>query len=581
MCLANVLLDASGPPSRGARMDVKMYSRMSAKLIVSAIALTMVAVALSPAAPNASAEWTGSWDTETPMGAAASQSVVVSGLDGTVYVMGGVSNIGYGTIGDSYSYDPDTGDWTVLASMPYPERGAAGAVGLDGRVYVFGGDDSIGRTQIYDPDTDAWSDGATMLDWAWEAKAAMVTDGSMWVVGGEGPVEGGYVQIYDPVADSWSEGPAAPAAVLCGSLVAMGDDLYYSGGCVGDYTGTTQFYKYDSAEDEWVSLAALPAARAAHASVVGVDGLLYVIGGSDNGWNTGSTAPMSSTIVYDPATDEWASSGNMDYARKYLGAVVTGDGRIMAFGGNTLAAVLDVVESMQLYLFDYSVALSSSSVRAGESLLLLADAEFTYIEEHSSEIGWALVSADDGTYYGGEYVWSPTAAPMALSIDVPSAAPAGDYLVLIVYWLAYADVAYEYLSDIELELEVLPAADPADMLIADLEAQIADLEAQLAELNDSMAASDAALAADIAALEDALAALEASVGADNQALMDEIAALQDQVDALQSSLDSADTTSDGDDTMTFAIIGLLVVVIVLLLVMMVMGRKEAPPPPAQ
>gem|GEM_PF-1072684 len=568
-------------------MDVNMNSRMSARLIVSAVALALVAVALSSAVPNAGASWTGDWDAELPMGAPASQAVVVSGLDGTVYVMGGVAGIGFVTVVDAYAYDPDTGDWTVLTSMPYGERGACGAVGLDGRVYIFGGEDYMARTQIYDPDLDSWSSGTDMLYGSWEAKAAMVGNGSIWVVGGEGVPSAGYVQIYDPAEDSWSVGPAAPADVQCGALVAIGEDLYYSGGGDGSYTGTTQFFKYDSATLEWVSMADLPEPRAAHASVVGVDGLVYVVGGSDNGYNTGSTAVYSSTAVYDPATDEWSSAGSMDSARKYLGAVVTMDGRILAMGGNTLAEVLDVVESMQLYLFDYSVELSSSSVRAGESVLLMADAEFVYVEESGNELRWALVSVDDGTLYASEYVWNSMPSPMALTIDVSAVAPAGDYLVVIEYWYVYADVTYEYVTDLALELEVLPAADPADLLIADLEEQIGALEEQLSELNDSMAASDAALMADIAALEDALAALEASVDTDNLALMDEIAALQDQITALQTALDEAnqdvgDVQTSVDDKMSavmgYAIIGLLVVVVLLLIVMMVMGRKTAPPP---
>lgn len=596
-----------------------MHSRIAAKMIVSAMTLTLVAVALSSAVPNASAGWTGDWNTETPMGVTVSQAAVVSGLDGTVYVMGGVETIGYSPVSSAYAYDPDTGDWTVLASMPSAERGNTGAAGLDGLIYVFGGDDYLGLTQIYDPEADSWSAGADMLDGVWEAKAATVSDGTIWVVGGEGVSSPGFVQIYDPVADSWSEGPAVQSYVLCGALVAAGDDLYYSGGGNGSYSGTTDFFKYDSATGVWIKLADLPEVRAAHASVMGPDGLVYVIGGSDNGYNTGSTAVYATTRVYDPATNVWSSSGTMDTASKYLGAVVTGDGMILALGGNTLAATLDVVQSMQLYVFDYSIGLSSSSVRAGESVLLLADAEFTYVEEHSSELRWALVSADDGTYYGGEYEWVSSAAPMALSIDVPSAAPAGNYLVVIEYWYAYADVAYEYLADLELELEVLPAADPADMLIADLEAQIADLqtqivdlEAQIDALSADMDTADAALMTEITdlqtqvtTLESALSALEASVSADNEdlmdqidavnaALLDEIAALQDEITALQGDLtslenslgetntDIGDVQTSVDDKMSavlgYAVIGLLVVVILLLIVMMVMGRKAAPPP---
>ena len=555
-------------------------------MMVSAMALALVALAFAASVPNVGASWTSSWNYEVSMGDPVSQATVFGSPEGIVYVMGGVTAVPYTALTSAYAYDTETGSWTSLNPLPAATRGAAGAMGLDGRVYVFGGyvGGPLEYTQIYDPDADLWTLGELMPYPVWEAKAATLGNGSICVVGGEDVP--GLVQIYDPAANTWSIGPPVPEYVMCGAMVSIGDDLYYSGGGSDGYAATTNLFKYDSALGAWTTLADLLEPRAGHAMVEGVDGLLYILGGADDGSNL--PAPVyDSVYAYDIEADEWSEATSMDVARTYLGAAATSDGRIWALGGNSASTVYTEVESLQLYLFDYSVELSSSSVRAGESVLLMADAEFVYVEESGSELRWSLVSADDGTVYASEYVWNSMPSPMALTIDVSAVAPAGDYLVVIEYWYVYADVTYEYVTDLELELEVLPAADPADLLIADLEEQIAALEEQLSELNDSMAASDAALMADIAALEDALAALEASVDTDNLALMDEIAALQDQITALQTALDEAnqdvgDVQTSVDDKMSavmgYAIIGLLVVVVLLLIVMMVMGRKSAPPP---
>lgn len=533
------------------RMGTRVNSRSAARLVVITLALAFIAVAVSTSAPNASASSVLSWTPETPMGTTIAQAAVVGAANGTVYVMGGVSDMGYTPVATAYAYDPDTGDWRALAPMPYAARGSAGSMGLDGKVYVFGGSSGSSYTQIYDPETNAWSLGASMLDGTWEAKAATVTNGSMWVVGGEGVVAG-YVQIYDPVADSWSAGSRAPVAVECGALVAVGDDLYYSGGGVGGYTGTTNFYMYDASAGSWVTtLQPMPTARAAHAMVLGIDGLIYVIGGSSDGYNAGADA-FTSVVVYDPATDEWSSAADMNYARKYLGATTTPDGRILALGGNTPSAVQDVVESLQLYEFQYTIDLSASSARAGETVQLTLDAQFTYIDESFSVVSFHLESMADGTVYNPDSIMIPTNATASITVDIPVLAPPGNYMVVVESWTIYAAGTYEVVKDQDLPLQVLAPPEPTDALIADLEAQIAVLKAQM---NNSDA--------NVSALQDQIDSLE-----------NQIAALDDKTTDTKDAVDSS-------SMMGYVNLILIIVVIVLLAVMMMMGRKgRAPAPPA-
>lgn len=527
-------------------------------MIVTAVTLAFIAVAVSTSAPNAGASSVFSWTSETPMGATIAQAVVVGAANGTVYVMGGVSNMGYTAVATSYAYDPDTGDWSALAPMPYAARGAAGSMGLDGKVYVFGGASASSYTQIYDPETNAWSLGASMLGGAWEAKAATVTNGSIWVVGGEGVVAG-YAQIYDPVDDSWSVGSPAPVAVECGALVAVGDDLYYSGGGVADYIGTTNFYMYDDSAGSWVTtLQPMPIARAAHAMVLGVDGFIYVVGGSSDGYNAGGDA-YATVLVYDPAADEWSSVADMSNARKYLGATTSPDGRIIALGGNTPSAVLDVVESLQLYEFQYTIDLSASSARAGETVLLTLDAQFTYIDEGFSVVSWYLESVADGTIYNLDSIMIPTNATASITVDIPVLAPPGDYVVVVESWTIYAAGVYEVVEDEERPLQVLAAPEPTDALIADLEAQIAALKAQM----NNSDANLTALQNQIDALEETLASLN-----------EQLSAVDDKTTETKDSVDSS-------NMMGYVNLALVVVVIVLLLAMMMMGRKgKAPAPPA-
>ncbi len=558
-------------------------SSLAARLVVLGLALAFVAVAISAAAPNTSASAVLSWTSETPMGATVAQAVVVGAENGTVYVMGGASDMGYAPVSSAYSYDPASGDWRVLAPMLYATRGSAGAMGHDGKVYVFGGQSGSGYTQIYDPIANSWSLGTAMLQSAWEAKAATVTNGTIWVVGGEGVTTPGFAQLYDPVGDSWSVGSPAPADVLCGAIVAVGDDLYYSGGGVGDYTGTTNFFMYDASAGNWVSKQDLTSALAAHAMVVGVDGLLYVVGGSSDGYNSGADA-FSTVQVYDPASNQWSAAPDMSSARKYLGATVTPGGKILALGGNTPSVVLDVVESLQLYLFHYSIGLSSSSVRAGETVLLTLDAQFTFINESFSVVSWYLESVLGGTIYSSGSLMIPTGAPAAITIEVPTLAPQGNYMVVVESWTIIAEGGVvEVVNNQKLALQVLTAPEPTDALIADLEAQIAALQSQLASDDANLTALRAqttALQAQVSALIAGLTARGAEQTAAQATLNTTLANLQLQLDAFQEQINRVENKADTAGMYGVITLVLVIVVIVLLALILLMSRRRAPAPPA-
>jgi len=81
----------------------------------------------------------------------------------TIYVMGGYA--GSGASDSTYSFNPVTGAWTALASMPNRALFGGAATGLNGVVYCFGGVDGswvntgpqVSAIQKYDPASDTWS----------------------------------------------------------------------------------------------------------------------------------------------------------------------------------------------------------------------------------------------------------------------------------------------------------------------------------------------------------------------------------------------------------------------------------------
>lgn len=146
------------------------------------------------------------------------------------------------------SFDPATGQWSDLPSLPEPRSSLDAAV-LGDTVYVFGGW-ALGGDQGERGDIDAshWHQSAVKLDLSdanasWQplaeppfqrrALSTAAYDGKLYVVGGMTPNDGPVtkVAIYDPVADQWQEGPALSGSGMSGfgsSAFACGGRLYVS-----------------------------------------------------------------------------------------------------------------------------------------------------------------------------------------------------------------------------------------------------------------------------------------------------------------------------------------------------------------
>ena len=131
--------------------------------------------------------------------------------------------------------------------------------------------------------------------------------------------------------DKWRR--IAPLPAACGSVacVVIGGKLHGIGGAVGDTFDTKKSVDwhlvYDPAADRWQRAAPLPTARD-HVGAVVANGLVHVIGGRVDSFNTNSNLHH----VYDPRTDKWAARNPLPTARSGHGACLV-QGRIFIMGG--------------------------------------------------------------------------------------------------------------------------------------------------------------------------------------------------------------------------------------------------------
>jgi len=248
-------------------------------------------------------------------------------------------------------------DWIEKASMPTPIAAPSTGV-INGIIYVVGWNNGLeGRVYAYDPATDTWTTKAPELtDRAFASTS--VIGGKFYVIGGiteEDANQGGgtalkTVEVYDPITDSWSTAADMLTSRVFSSSSVVDGKIYAIGGMQGTVTTSlnVEVEVYDPTNDTWTAVADLPERRTRHGSSV-VDGKIYVIGGTVfGGLSSGNV--LSSVLVYDPMTDQWATATAMPTARVDLSTVEL-DGDIYATGGAETSEFLgqDVLSTVEKY----------------------------------------------------------------------------------------------------------------------------------------------------------------------------------------------------------------------------------------
>jgi hypothetical protein len=140
---------------------------------------------------------------------------------------------------------------------------------------------------------------------------------------------------FDPDQESWQRFAAPdvlrpePVALPRGSVLALGDD-----------EGGGHVQRYDPASGEWVDAAQMATGRIREQVAVLPDGRVLVIGGVpldseavDGGYSVTEGAPLTSTEIYDPATDTWSPGPSLLSARQGGHATTLADGSVLVFGG--------------------------------------------------------------------------------------------------------------------------------------------------------------------------------------------------------------------------------------------------------
>jgi non-specific serine/threonine protein kinase len=222
--------------------------------------------------------------------------------------------------------------WRLLADAP-TERTEVAATAAGDRIWVAGGFRRDGATvatvEVYDFGADRWEPGPDLPVAVNHAMAATL-DGSVYVVGGW-ESDGGVGNRAFRLADGrWRTIADLPEGRAAGVAVALDGRLYVAAG-VGPHGLAGGMLVYDPGRDRWTTAPGPPTPRE-HLGGAGLDGKLYTVGGRASGKGNFTAAE-----AYDPRSGRWETLPDLPTRRGGLAAAATGNGFVVAVGGEAQA----------------------------------------------------------------------------------------------------------------------------------------------------------------------------------------------------------------------------------------------------
>ncbi|HEX3722588.1 MAG TPA: kelch repeat-containing protein [Nitrolancea sp.] len=300
---------------------------------------------------------TSQWTTVAPMLKAHAEHTATLLDDGTVLVVGGISNdTAYGPTTDAERYDPRTNTWTTVGSEADPRISQAVVRLHDGRVLVVGGlnedEELVATAELFDPATNRWVSSGSMTTPRDGASATVLPDGTVLVAGGtddantRAPLSS--TEIYDPATGQWSDGPSMTVAREQQAAILLSSGSVLVAGGVGPERpdngdlALASSEIYDPVAGIWTVAPSLPMDVGLPAAIMLKNGVVLVAGpgGAVGAAIRGAlyfsqlpsptepqlppADPLLSSRVYFPQTSHYLQGGFLAYWQDFGGLAVFG-----------------------------------------------------------------------------------------------------------------------------------------------------------------------------------------------------------------------------------------------------------------
>ena len=346
---------SAGNPMNGARREHTATRLPSGKVLVAA--------GIGADFLNTSELWdpqTGNWTVvASAMVSARSRHAATLLPSGAVLATGGFV-AGGNAVSTAEFYDPGLNLWIVAGTLVTP-RGVHNATLLpSGKVLISGGwgTNAVGLTaaEIHAPLAGSWSAVNALPQGRYRHTATLLATGQLMIAGGldaaDAPMAG--VQLYDPNLNSWSPAQHSLTAARFGhtaTLLTSGKVLVAGGvGESGAYLTSAELY--DPVSGQWSSAGTLGTARCGHSATLLPSGKVLVAAGETLGTCGNAVAYTATAELYDPATNQWGPAESLARARSQHATTLLADGRVLITGGTCGSCGIllgDAADHNQLY----------------------------------------------------------------------------------------------------------------------------------------------------------------------------------------------------------------------------------------
>ncbi|CAK8685824.1 unnamed protein product [Clavelina lepadiformis] len=178
---------------------------------------------------------------------------------------------------------------------------------LNGLVYCAGGmNDNVclSSCESYNPEGKKWSSIRNM-NISRSHHALVSARGLLYALGGHDGNATNTVECYDPRSRKWEYIPPMKTHRLGLTSVALNNEIYAIGGLAGS-NRFPSVEKYNLDTKTWIDVPSMNEKRYSGSACV-VDGVIWVFGG----------VGAKTVEFYDPATNKWQASTNMDRERQF------------------------------------------------------------------------------------------------------------------------------------------------------------------------------------------------------------------------------------------------------------------------
>lgn len=282
---------------------------------------------------------TGLWTATGSMNVARYLPTITKLNDGKILVTGGLDATST-RVNSAELYDPASQNWSLTGNMT-TARGSHSAILLNnGKVLISGGSSDginpLNSTEIFDPASGTFTAKANMNSTRHEHKMALLNNGDVLVIGGTTNTNG---ELYNVSGNTFTNTSGSVVATRRFPSVEVLNDsrvLIAGGGLAGTSTYLNTAEVYDPSTQTFTATGNMNVNRGLFPMVKLTNGTVTVFGGYVQSNGFGNPPTLNNSIqIFDPSDNTFTTVDTISTTRYWHTAHLLSDGSALVIGGMT------------------------------------------------------------------------------------------------------------------------------------------------------------------------------------------------------------------------------------------------------